>query len=280
MVAASLRRARAELREGKRPIANFLFLGPTGVGKTELAKTVAEAYFGQEGNMIRLDMSEYQHPDSVKKMIGDAAAGVNGYLTEAVRRSPFSLVLLDEFEKSHPDILNLFLQVMDDGRLTDGQGRTIDFTSSIIIATSNVGAVYIQEQIANGVDTERIKQALINQYLNQIIKPELINRFDGVIVFKPLSRENVVDIARLMLEKTGQMLEAKGIGLRAEEEGVHKLAAQGFDPKFGARPLRRLLQEKVENEIANKILAGELSRRDTVVINAKAEVQVDKGKEL
>ncbi len=279
MVSASLRRARTALREGKRPIANFLFLGPTGVGKTELAKTVSEVYFGDEDYMIRLDMSEYQHPDSVKKMIGDAR-GIRGYLTEAVRRSPFSLILLDEFEKSHPDILNLFLQVMDDGRLTDGQGRTIDFTSSIIIATSNVGAVFIQEQITAGIDVERIKQVLIDEHLNKVIRPELINRFDGVIVFKPLSRANVVDIAKLMLNNIGKMLKTKGIGLRVEEEGACKLAGQGFDPKFGARPLRRLLQKKVENIIANKILAGELKRRDTVVINADGEVLVEKGREL
>ncbi|MCK4553711.1 AAA family ATPase, partial [Candidatus Parcubacteria bacterium] len=232
-----------------------------------------------EDYMIRLDMSEYQHPDSIKKMIG-GADGTKGYLTEAVRKSPFSLVLLDEFEKSHPDILNLFLQVMDDGRLTDGQGRTIDFTSSIIIATSNVGAIFIQEQIIAGIDVERIKQVLIDEHLNKVIRPELINRFDGIIVFKPLSRANVVDIAKLMLNNIGKMLKTKGIGLRVEEEGACKLAEQGFDPKFGARPLRRLLQKKVENIIANKILAGELKRRDTVVINADGEVLVEKGREL
>ncbi|MEA3463862.1 MAG: ATP-dependent Clp protease ATP-binding subunit [Patescibacteria group bacterium] len=277
MIAASLRRARTQLREGKRPIANFLFLGPTGVGKTELAKTVAEVYFSKEDYMIRLDMSEYQHPDSVKKMIGDTT-GTLGYLTEATRKSPFSLILLDEFEKAHPDILNLFLQIMDDGRLTDGQGRTIDFTNCIIIATSNVGAIYIQEQIANGANIKKIKQVLINEHLNKAIRPELINRFDGVIVFKPLSMENVAEIAKLMLNKIKKMLETKGISLRAEEEGVRKLAEQGFDPKFGARPLRRLLQERVENIIANKILVGELSRRDIVVINNNADVLVEKGK--
>ncbi len=279
MVSASLRRARTELREGKRPIANFLFLGPTGVGKTELAKTVAEVYFSNEDCMIRIDMSEYQHPDSVKKMIGDAT-GTRGYLTEKVRKSPFSLILLDEIEKAHPDILNLFLQVMDDGRLTDGQGRTIDFTSSIIIATSNVGAVYIQEQITAGTEVEKIKQSLINEHLNKYIRPELINRFDGVIVFKPLSMQNVVDITKLMLNNIGNTLEKKGIGLRLENNGAEKLAEQGFDPKFGARPLRRLLQEKVEDKIANKILAGELKRRDVVVIGEDADVQVEKGREL
>lgn len=279
MVAASLRRARVELREGKKPIANFLFLGPTGVGKTELAKTVAEAYFSDENYMIRLDMSEYQHKDSIKKMIGDVH-GTKGYLTEAVRKIPFSLILLDEFEKAHPDILNLFLQVMDDGRLTDGQGRTINFTNSIIIATSNIGAVYIQERIESGTDIERIKQVLINEHLNKVIRPELINRFDGVIVFKPLTKENVADITMLILNKTKKMLKAKGMGLRIDREGAYKLAEQGFDPKFGARPLKRLLQEKVDNIIANKILAGELQRRDTVIIDTTAEVKIEKGREL
>ncbi|MFH0892672.1 MAG: ATP-dependent Clp protease ATP-binding subunit [Candidatus Falkowbacteria bacterium] len=280
MVSASLRRARAELREGKRPIANFLFLGPTGVGKTELAKTVANVYFGNEKCMIRLDMSEYQHPDSIKKMIGDAAAGITGYLTEAVRRSPFSLVLLDELEKAHPDILNVFLQVMDDGRLTDGQGRTVDFTSSIIIATSNVGAVYIQDEIFKGTSAEEIKRTLINEHLNKVLRPELINRFDGVIVFEPLSMENVVAIARLMVNKIGKLLEAKGIGLKVEDEGLRVLAKLGFDPKFGARPLRRLLQEKVEDKIANKILSGELKRRDAVIIDRAGEVLTEKAKAI
>ncbi|MFH1428052.1 MAG: ATP-dependent Clp protease ATP-binding subunit, partial [Patescibacteria group bacterium] len=277
MVAASLRRSRAELREGKRPISSFLFLGPTGVGKTELAKTVAEVYFASEGNMIRVDMSEYQNQDSVNKMIGDNT-GQLGYLTERVRTKPFSLILLDEFEKAHPDILNLFLQVMDDGRLTDGQGSTVDFTNSIIIATSNVGAVYIQEQIRANTDIEKIKDGLINEHLNKFLRPELINRFDGVVVFKPLSQVNVIEITKLMLKSTKKMLEVKGIGLRLEEEGIIKLAQAGYDPKFGARPLRRLLQEKVDNIIANKILAGELARRDTVMINSQADVQVEKGR--
>ncbi len=279
MVSASLRRARAMLREGKRPIANFLFLGPTGVGKTELAKTVSEIYFGDENYMIRVDMSEYQHPDSVKKMIGDSS-GVHGYLTEAVRKSPFSLVLLDELEKAHPDILNLFLQVMDDGRLTDGQGRTIDFTNSIIIATSNAGALYIQKEVLAGTKIETIKDNLINKYLNKTMRPEFINRFDGVIVFKPLSMENVVDITRLMLKKIAKILEEKGIGFEADESGIRILAKMGYDPKFGARPLRRLLQEKIEDEIANRLLANQLKRRDTLIIDKDANVTVRKAAPL
>lgn len=279
MISASLRRARTDLREGNRPIANFLFLGSTGVGKTELAKTVSEIYFGDEKYMIRVDMSEYQHPDSVKKMIGDAQ-GAKGYLTEAVRRQPFALVLLDEIEKAHPDILNLFLQVMDDGRLTDGQGRTIDFTNSILIATSNAGALYIQKEIFAGTDHETIKTVLINEHLNKVMRPELINRFDGVIVFEPLSIQNVVEITKLMLHKIEKMLDKKGISFRAESEGVLTLAKLGYDPKFGARPLRRLLQDRIEDVIANKILRKELKRRDTVVIDHNGEVAIDKAQEL
>jgi len=278
-VAASLRRARAELKDSKRPIASFLFLGPTGVGKTELAKSVSQVYFGDEDYLIRLDMSEYQSADSIRKMIGDVD-GTLGYLTEAVRKKPFSLVLLDEIEKANPDILNLFLQLLDDGRLTDGQGRTISFTESIIIATSNIGAVYIQDQIKAKTPINLIKQELIDNQLNKYMRPELINRFDGIIVFKPLSEDDTFAITTLMLKKIKKNLAEKGINLKADKDGVKILAAAGYDPKFGARPLRRLLQEKIEDGIANKILAGELRRRDTVIINNKAEVEIEKAAEL
>jgi len=278
-VAASLRRARAELKEGKRPIASFLFMGPTGVGKTELAKAVSEVYFGDENYLVRLDMSEYQYPDSVRKMIGDSD-GALGYLTEAVRKKPFTLVLLDEIEKAHPDILNLFLQLLDDGRLTDGQGRTISFTESIIIATSNIGALYIQEQIKAKTPVHLIRQELIDNQLNKYMRPELINRFDGIIVFKPLSEADVFSIATLMLKKIKKNLAEKGINLKADKDGVIILAHEGYDPKFGARPLRRLLQDKIEDSIANKILSGELKRRDTVVINSRALVEIEKAPEL
>ncbi len=277
MVSNSLRRARANLREGTRPIANFLFAGPTGVGKTELAKAVSQIYFGSESYMVRLDMSEYQHPNSIIKMIG-SADGVQGYLTEKVRKSPYSLILLDELEKAHPDILNLFLQVMDDGRLTDGQGRTINFTNSIIIATSNAGALYIQKEVVSGTPIETIKERLINEHLNQVMRPELINRFDGVVVFKPLSLLDIENITRLLLKKTAKLLGEKGIGLKVDDRAITILASAGFDPKFGARPLRRLLQDRIDNQIANKILSEQLARRDTVHIDSNGEVKVIKGK--
>ena len=278
-VSASLRRARASLKDSRRPIASFLFLGPTGVGKTELAKTVADIYFGSEEYMIRLDMSEYQHPDSIKKMIGDVDGNL-GYLTEAVRKKPFSLILFDEIEKADANILNLFLQMLDDGRLTDGQGRTISFTESIIIATSNIGAKFIQDSISAKNDLNLVKQELIDKHLRERMRPELINRFDGIIVFKPLTENEIFKIATLMLKGIKSNLEKKGIGLKADKDGVKILANEGYDPKFGARPMRRLLQERVEDVIANKILSHELKRRDQVVINNKAKIIVEKGKEL
>ncbi|MDP3900616.1 MAG: ATP-dependent Clp protease ATP-binding subunit [bacterium] len=279
IVASSMRRARAQLQSNKRPIANFLFLGPTGVGKTELAKTLSRIYFGGEEFMIRVDMSEYQHPDSITKLIGEPR-GNKGYLTEAVRTQPFALLLLDEFEKANSNILNLFLQVMEDGRLTDGYGQTVDFTNTIIIATSNAGAVYIQEQVRASVPIEKIKVELLNDHLQKVLRPELINRFDGVVVFKPLSITDVEQITKLMLNKLAVNMEKQGIALETTVSGIKILAQQGYDPQFGARPLRRLLQDTIESQIANQILAGELTRRDTVIIDSNAQIQVRKGKIL
>jgi ATP-dependent Clp protease ATP-binding subunit ClpC len=281
MVASALRRSRAELREGKRPIANFLFLGPTGVGKTETAKTVAEVYFGSEENMIRLDMSEYQDQASIYRLIGAPAGGSLGYLTEAVRKNPFTLLLLDEIEKAHPDILNIFLQVMDDGRLTDNQGRTIDFTSVILIATSNAGSPAIQDGIRQGLGIEAIKDRLINVELKPYFRPEFLNRFDGVIVFKPLTEIEIGTIARLMLDKIGRQLENKyGITLVVSLEAVAELAKAGFDPVFGARPLRRVIQEKVEDQLANLLLTKQVGRRDKIMLETGGQFRVEKAREL
>lgn len=277
-VASALRRARAELRAENRPIANFLFLGPTGVGKTELAKATAEVYFGSEEAMLRFDMSEYQDVSSIYRLIGGPGEG--GLLTEAVRKNPFSLLLLDELEKAHPDILNLFLQVMDDGRLTDGAGRTIDFTNVILIATSNAGTQYIQDAVAEGTPIEEIKTRLVEEELKQIYRPEFLNRFDGIMVFKPLSEEDVVAIAYLMMNKVADRLKAKGMTLRASDEAIHELAKRGYDPKFGARPLRRVIQETVDNAIANIMLKGEVGRRDVLVLEPGGEVRIEKAAAL
>ncbi len=265
-VSSALRRARTQLRSEQRPIATFLFLGPTGVGKTELAKTVAETYFGNEDNMIRLDMSEYQQADSIARLIGRPGTNEGGLLTEAVRKQPFALILLDEFEKADPNILNLFLQVFDDGRLTDAGGRTIDFTNTILIATSNAGTAYIQDAVKQGTDPAQMKTHLLEEELKGIYRPELLNRFDGVIVFTPLTQEEIVEITRRMIASVASRLEAKGIHFRASEEVIVALARKGYDPIFGARPLRRLVQEEIDNAIAQALLKDEVKRRDTIVL--------------
>lgn len=275
-VAQAMRRARAELREGKRPIANFLFLGPTGVGKTETAKTLAQEYFGDENAMIRLDMSEYQEQMSVTRMIGFPQDERGGLLTEAVRKKPFTIVLLDEIEKAHPDVLTLFLQVMDDGRLTDGVGRVIDFTNAVIIMTSNAGTSYIQNAIAQGKSAEQIKTVLLERELKGIFRPEFLNRFDNIIVFKPLTRDQVVQIAWLMLGRIAKNLEAKGIRFRAEDPAVEDLADAGFDPAFGARPLRRVIQDRVDTNIADLLLKQEVDRHDTIVLHNDGTLHVEK----
>jgi ATP-dependent Clp protease ATP-binding subunit ClpC len=275
-VARAIRRARAELREGKRPIANFLFLGPTGVGKTETAKTLAQEYFGDENAMVRLDMSEYQDQSSIGRMIGIPGDERGGLLTEAVRKKPFTIVLLDEIEKAHPDILTLFLQVMDDGRLTDSVGRTIDFTNTIVIMTSNAGTSYIQSAVSEGVSMDKIKTTLLERELKSHFRPEFLNRFDGIIVYKPLTRDEVVQIAWLMLGSITRTLEAKGIKFRAEDIAVENLADAGFDPAFGARPMRRVIQDRVETPLADILLKGEVARHDTVVLNDNGELTVEK----
>lgn len=284
LVAEALRRARAELRDTNRPIANFLFIGPTGVGKTELAKTVAEVYFSAETEMIRLDMSEYQDQSSLSRLIGAPpgykGASAGGYLTEAVRSAPFSLVLLDELEKAHPDILNVFLQVMDDGRLTDGAGRTIDFTNAIIIATSNAGTAQIQEGLRAGLTIDQIQKQVLDQVLKGYFRPEFLNRFDGVVVFKPLGFEQVVRIAQLELQKVAQQLVPKGISLRADPDAIEELAQVGYNPEMGARPLRRAIQDRVDSALAKYMLSGQIGRRDVAVLEKGGAIRIEKAAEL
>lgn len=280
MIASALRRARTEMRGKNRPIASFLFLGSTGVGKTEVTKTLAEVYFGSEKNMVRLDMSEYQASDALAKMIGDVQTGKGGYLTDKIRKYPFSLVLLDEIEKANPQILDLFLQVLDDGRLTDANGKTIDFTNAIVIGTSNAGTEFIQESIQAGKRMEVIKETLISDYLKKYFRPEFINRFDGIVVFSPLKLENVVEIARIFLRQLAVRLEEKGIGFGFEEAAVRELAELGFDPTMGARPLRRVVQDKIEDALAKLFLENKLKRRDKVILMKGLALKVEKAAEL
>jgi len=280
LVASALRRARIELRKTDKPIASFLFLGPTGVGKTEVAKTLARIYFGSEKNMIRLDMSEYQGTDALAKLIGDARSNTGGYLTEAVRRTPFGLVLLDEVEKANLAVLNVFLQVLDDGRLTDASAKTIDFTNTIIIGTSNAGTDFVQEAIKTEMKLDEIRQTLINQELKKFFRPELLNRFDGIVVFKPLAMAEVVEIARIFMHELELQLEEKGVQLEVTEQALQELALLGFDSALGARPLRRVVQDRIEDKLAKLFLEGEISRRDKVVIKSGLEIEIVKAKEI
>ncbi len=278
-VANALRRARTNLQNDNKPLASFLFLGPTGVGKTELSKTVAKTYFGDENAMIRLDMSEYQLPSDVVKMIGDPHGAV-GYLTEAVHKKPYSLILFDEIEKAHRDILNLFLQLLDDGRLTNGQGQTINFSNTIIIATSNAGANYIHQAVGQGESNENIKKKLLNELLFEHFKPEFINRFDDVIVFRSLQLNEVIQIVQISLTQIKNNLQKKGIFLEIGPTAINKLAAASYDPQYGARPLKRFIKDKIESQIAIHLLENKLKRRDKIIINDELKLEIIKAIDL
>jgi ATP-dependent Clp protease ATP-binding subunit ClpE len=230
--------------------------------------------------MIRLDMSEYQASDALAKLIGDVQTGRGGYLTEKIRKYPFSLILLDEIEKANPQILDLFLQVLDDGRLTDANGKTIDFTNTIVIGTSNAGTGFIQESIQAGKNMAVIREVLVSDYLKKYFRPEFLNRFDGIAVFSPLKIENVVEIARIFLNQLAMRLEEKGIGFGFEEEAVAELARLGFDPTMGARPLRRVVQDKIEDALAKLFLENKLKRRDKVILKKGLLLNVERAKEL
>ncbi|MDP2630133.1 MAG: ATP-dependent Clp protease ATP-binding subunit [Candidatus Uhrbacteria bacterium] len=278
-VANALRRARMELREKKRPVAVFLFLGPTGVGKTELAKTLADVYFGSQDNMIRLDMSEYQELNSIERLIGLTGSDVRGgSLTEPVRKNPFSLILLDELEKANRDVLNLFLQVFEDGRVTDNAGQVIDFTNTIIIATSNAGAQYIQESLRNNTRINEVKTRLLEQELKNYYSPEFLNRFDDIIIFESLSQDHIRQIARLMIRHIQKQMSEKGIQLEVTDAALDELAREGFDPQFGARPLRRVIQKRIDDVLAKILLEQKVGRRDTVVLDVGGAFRIERTK--
>ena len=262
-VGAALKRSRAGIRNEEKPIAGFLFVGTTGIGKTETAKALAQVYFGDVKSMIRLDMSEYQQIDSINRLIGDPKTNSGGLLTDAVRSKPFALVLLDEIEKAHPNVLLTFLQVLDDGRLTDASGRLIDFTNTIIIATSNVGTKKIQEVSRRNGTFDELKDEAMKEVKNHFA-PEFLNRFSGIIVFKPLDMFSMKKITELMLEKIKKLSNAKGIKVNFKPELVDELIKRGYDPEQGARPLARVIENSVESYLAVDILSNKIVKGSSV----------------
>ena len=273
-VAEAIRRARAGLSDPNRPIGSFLFLGPTGVGKTELSRALADALFGDEAATVRIDMSEFQEKHTVSRLVG-APPGYVGYeeagqLTEAVRRRPYSVLLLDEIEKAHPDVFNVLLQILDDGRLTDAQGRTVDFKNAVVIMTSNLGAGRIKAHAGRNESFEELKEDM-NRLLRNTLRPEFVNRIDEVILFRSLGKDQIAQIARLLLDHTSRRLKAQGIGIEFTDAAVALIAEEGFDPEFGARPLRRTIQRRVDNVLSRMVLQGSLERGDKLVVVGAGE---------
>ncbi|MRR19882.1 ATP-dependent chaperone ClpB [bacterium] len=278
-VADAVRRSRAGLQDEKRPVGSFIFLGTTGVGKTELARALAEYLFNNENLMTRIDMTEYQERHSVSRLIG-APPGYVGYdeggqLTEAIRHKPYSVVLLDEIEKAHPDVFNILLQILDDGRLTDNKGRTVNFRNTIVIMTSNLGSSLIRESIeeSNGLLTDEKADKLrgeLVQMLRSTLKPEFVNRVDEIVMFRPLTIEQIREIVRMQFDRVSRMLEEKGIRSEITDRAVAWLADRGFDPLFGARPVKRLIQKEIVNELSREIIAGSIDKGKTVRIDVQS----------
>jgi ATP-dependent Clp protease ATP-binding subunit ClpB len=268
VVSDAIRRSRAGLSDPRRPNGSFMFLGPTGVGKTELTKALAEFLFDSEDAMVRLDMSEFMEKHSVARLIGAPPGYVGyeegGYLTEAIRRKPYSVVLLDEIEKAHADVFNVLLQVLEDGRLTDGHGRTVDFRNTVVIMTSNLGSQVIQELA--GEDNYETMKGAVMEIVTGHFRPEFINRIDEVVVFHPLGREQTRAIAEIQLDALRARLAELDIGLTIDEHALDKLAEAGFDPVYGARPLKRAIQASLENPLAQAILAGSYGRGDIISV--------------
>jgi ATP-dependent Clp protease ATP-binding subunit ClpB len=274
LVADAIIRARSGIKDPRRPIGSFLFLGPTGVGKTELARALAEALFDSEENMIRVDMSEYQERHTVSRLVGAPPGYVGfeegGQLTEAVRRKPYSVLLLDEVEKAHTDVFNILLQVLDDGRLTDAQGRTVDFRNTVIIMTSNLGSQFLLDGVtADGQITEQAREAVMIE-LRRFFRPEFLNRVDETVLFKPLSLPELERIVDLMLGDLRKRLADRGLKLEVTEPARRHIASSGFDPVFGARPLRRFLQRELETRIGRALLKGEVQAGSTIVVDLEA----------
>ena len=277
-IADAVRRSRAGLNDPRRPIGSFIFLGTTGVGKTELAKALAEYLFDDENMMTRIDMSEYQEKHTVSRLVG-APPGYVGYdeggqLTEAVRRKPYSVVLFDEIEKAHPDVFNILLQVLDDGRLTDNKGRLVNFKNTIIIMTSNMGSNVIRENFASITDgnhdevVEKTKEQVL-EMLKSTIRPEFLNRIDEIIMFTPLNEREIQDIVGIQVNSIKKMLATNGVNLEVTPSALSYLAKEGYNPEFGARPVKRVLQRMVLNRLSKDILAQKVDREHPIIIDAK-----------
>jgi ATP-dependent Clp protease ATP-binding subunit ClpB len=272
-VSNAVRRARSGMQDPNRPIGSFMFLGPTGVGKTELCKALAGFLFDDDRNMVRIDMSEFMERHSVARLIG-APPGYVGYeeggrLTEAVRRNPYCVILLDEIEKAHRDVFNVLLQLLDDGRLTDSQGRTVDFTNTIVVMTSNIGSHMIQEMSGHS-DEHEIHKAVMATLQREFL-PEFLNRVDEVIVFHPLGRDEIREIVDLQLQRLSVQLEKNGYELEVSDRAKQLLASEGYDPAYGARPLKRVIQQRLQNSLANEILSGRFNAGDIIRIDASAD---------
>ncbi|HEU5113120.1 MAG TPA: AAA family ATPase, partial [Acidimicrobiia bacterium] len=268
LVADAIIRARSGIKDPRRPIGSFVFLGPTGVGKTELAKALAAALFDTEDNMVRIDMSEYQERHTVSRLIG-APPGYVGYeeggqLTEAVRRKPYSVVLFDEIEKAHADVFNTLLQVLDDGRLTDAQGRTVDFRNTVIIMTSNIGSQYLLEGITPAGEIKPEAREMVTSELRRHFRPEFLNRVDDVVLFKPLTLEEIERVVDLMLDDVRSRLSDRSMKLEVSESAMEFIAEQGFDPVYGARPLRRFISHELETRIGRALIGGEVEDGATI----------------
>jgi ATP-dependent Clp protease ATP-binding subunit ClpC len=281
-IAKSIRRARAGIKNPRRPIGSFIFMGPSGVGKTELAKRLAEFMFGDMDAMVRIDMSEYLESHTVSRLLGSPPGyvgfGEGGQLSEAVRRRPHSVVLFDEIEKAHPDVLNSLLQILEDGSLTDAQGRKVDFKNTVIIMTSNVGAEYINKETSIGFVTkndatasyERMKERVLEE-LKKKFRPEFLNRVDDTVVFRPLSKEDLSSIVSIMIEELNQRLQERGLSLKINKKVKDFLVEKGYDPKFGARPLRRTIEEHIEDPLSEDVLRGKFEPGASI----KAELKKD-----
>ena len=279
-VADAVRRSRAGLQDPKRPIGSFIFLGTTGVGKTELAKALAEFLFDDETMMTRIDMSEYQEKHSVSRLVG-APPGYVGYdeggqLTEAIRRKPYSVVLFDEIEKAHPDVFNILLQVLDDGRLTDNKGRVVNFKNTIIIMTSNMGSSYIQSQMEklHGSNKEEVIEETKKEVMNMLkktIRPEFLNRIDETIMFLPLNEKEIKQIVLLQIKGVQKMLSENGVELQLTEGALNFLSQVGYDPEFGARPVKRAIQRYLLNDLSKKLLSQEVDRSKAIIVDADGD---------